>query len=159
MLSTIERNLMKLIIFLRETNKLNLCFKGFDENQIVDIYMTECCGKKINLEQKMEMTINKGTKPTYKTEKGYASSKLDNLFKDFYNFLVFTTDEIKQIVLNNKVEIIDEKFNLDYDNPNKDNNTMEIYLYKLTEMLIEANKTTPNETITLLHTDLKKILP
>ena len=69
------------------------------------------------------------------------------------------TDEIKQIVLNNKVEIIDEKFNLDYDNSNKDSNTMEIYLYKLTEMLIEANKTTPNETITLLHTDLKKILP
>jgi hypothetical protein len=159
MLQSIEQVFINLINFLKYSNKLNECFDGFDNYQIKNIYIDDCCSKKIDLEQKVDMTINKGSRPTYKTERGYKSSKLNDLFTDFYIYLTNTPDQIKEIILNHKVEIVDYKNNLDYDNPDKDGKSMEIYIYKLTEMLIEVNKKTPHETITLLHTDLKKILP
>jgi len=165
MLHSIEQEFIVLIKFLKDNNKLNVCFDVFDNFQIINIYIQDYCSIKVDLEQKVDKIIIKGAKPTYKTEKGYKSVKLDSLFKDFYNFLAHTPDEIKEIILNHKVEIVDEKHNLhydnpdrDYDNPDRDGKSMEIYIYKLTEMLNDANKKRPHETITLLHTDLKKIL-
>ena len=45
--------------------------------------MTEFYRKKINLDEKTIMIYNKYQKPIYKTEKGYKSDKLDNLFFNF----------------------------------------------------------------------------
>tara|TARA_R100001198_G_C5072445_1_gene117908 strand:- start:48 stop:527 length:480 start_codon:yes stop_codon:yes gene_type:complete len=158
MLQSIEQEFLVLIKFLKDNNKLNVCFDGFDNFQIMNIYIEDYCSKKIDLEQKVDKIIIKGARPIYRTEKGYKSSKLDSLFLDFYNFLAYTPDEIKEIILNHKVEIVDEKFNLEYDNPKRDYDSMEIKFIKLLEMLNDAIKKSPNGSLNIAHKELLKIL-
>ena len=159
MLHSIEQEFIVLIKFLKDNNKLNVCFDGFDNYQIINIYIQDYCSKKIDLEQKVDKIIIKGARPIYKTEKGYKSAKLDSLFIDFYNFLAYTPNEIKEIILNYKVEIVDEKYNLHYDNPDIDYDSTELNILKLIQLLNDAAKKDSSISIKLQHTELKKILP
>lgn len=161
-LHSINYRLNELITNLTDSKKINSCFEFYDNNEIITLYITEFNGKKINLDEKTIMIFNKYNKPIYKTEKGYKSDKLDNLFYNFYKFLVYTPDEykdrIKAYIKDKKIEIIDEKFNLEYDNPKRDYDSMEIKFIKLLEMLNEAIKKSPNGSLNIAHKEIMKIL-
>ena len=161
-LHSINYKLSELITHLKDSKKIDSCFELYDNNEIINIYITEFNGKKINLDEKINMIYNKYNKPIYKTQKGYKSDKLDNLFHNFYKFLVYPTDEykerIKAYIKDKKIEIVDEKFNLEYDNPKRDYDSMEIKFIKLLEMLNEAIKKSPNGSLNIAHKEIMKIL-
>ncbi len=161
-LHSINYRLNELIRNVTDSNKLDSCFEFYDNNEIITLYMTEFYRKKINLDEKTIMIYNKYQKPIYKTEKGYKSDKLDNLFFNFYKFLVYPVDEYKErirsYIKDKKIEIIDEKFNLEYDNPTRDNDSVEIKFIRLLELLNEAIKKSPNGSLNISKNVLMKIV-
>ena len=157
-LKPIQQQLIEMTEVQKRNNKLIEYFKGFDNHQIIDIFIrSSSC--KIDLEQKIEVRYNsKNKRFSYKTEKGYASSKLDYLFKDFYCFLVYPDNTIKEIVLTEKLNIVDYKYNLEYDNPERDENSILLNVSKLAELFIEAAKKNPHQEIKMLNEQIKLIL-
>jgi hypothetical protein len=157
-LKPIEQQLIEMIEGLKRNNKLIEYFKGFDNHQIIDIFIrSSSC--RIDLDQKIEAGYNsKKKRYFYKTEKGYASSKLDHIFNDFYRFLVYPDNNIESIVLTEKLNIVDYKYNLEYDNPERDENSILLNVSKLAELFIEAAKKNPHQEIKMLNEQIKLIL-
>ena len=105
------------------------------------------------------MEINKSSaKPIYKTQKGYKSNKLDNLFNDFYKFLSYPNESAETLILHEKLFFIQEKYDLEFDNPEAEQGSILITVSKLAELFIEAAKKNPHQAFRMSNEQLKTIL-
>jgi len=103
MLQSIHVTMINLIKYLNDTGKLHSCFNEIEPHIITDMYLSTFAKKKINDDEKIQMEYNKSTaKPIYKTQKGYKSTKLDNLFNDYYEFLSSPCEGIEYFLFINK---------------------------------------------------------
>jgi hypothetical protein len=159
MLQTIKTIMYNLVDYLKESKKLQAYLIGIDPNIIIDIYLENFAGKKINIEEKIQMEIIKSsTKPTYKTQKGYKSSKLDSLFNDFFKFLTYPNESVQAFILHEKLNMIQEKYNLEFENPEAEQGSILITVSKLAELFIEAAKKNPHQEFRMSNDQLKTIL-
>ena len=159
MLETIQKVMHNLVNYLDENKKLQAYLIGIDPNIIINIYLENFAGRKINAEEKIQMEINKSnTKPIYKTQKGYKSNKLDNLFNDFYKFLSYPNESAETFILHEKLFFIQEKYDLEFDNPEAEQGSILITVSKLAELFIEAAKKNPHQAFRMSNEQLKTIL-
>lgn len=159
MLQSMRVTMYNLITYLKNAGKLHSCFNQIEPNIIIDIYIENFAGRKINDEEKIQMEISKSsTKPIYKTQKGYKSNKLDNLFNDYYKFLTCPNESVETFISNEKLYMIQEKYNLDFDNPERDESKIILPISKLTELFIEASKKNPQQEFHMSNEQLKIIL-
>ena len=158
MLTKLNCKLAEKVQQQKTNGKLNSYFNGFDTYQIIDIFIKNSSSR-IDLDQKIEERYNnKNNTYCYITEKGYKSAKLKNIFNDFYRFMVYPNETIENIVLAEKFDIINEKYNLEYDNPERDEGTIKLSVSKLVELFIEAAKKNPHQEIKMLNEQIKIIL-
>jgi hypothetical protein len=143
---------------LKERKIIQPYLSGIDPNIIIDIYIEKFAGKKINIEEKIQMEYIKSTKPIFKTEKGYKSSKLDKLFNDFYKFLSCPDESVEEFILHEKLNMIQEKYNLEFENPEAEQGSILISVSKLAELFIEAAKKNPHQEFRMSNDQLKTIL-
>jgi len=159
MLESVHKIMYNLVNYLKESKKLQSYLIGIDPNIIIDIYLENFAGRKINAEEKIQMEINKSnTKPIYKTQEGYKSNRLGNLFNDFYKFLSSPNESVEAFILHEKLNMIQEKYNLEFENPEKDEGSILIVVSKLAELFIEATKKNPHQEFRMSNDQLKTIL-
>ena len=159
MLETTRKHMYKLVNYLKDTKKLQAYLIGIDPNIIIDIYSENFAGKKINHEEKIQMEFNKSTAtPIYKTQKGYRSIKLDKTFSDFFKFLTAANESVEAFILHEKLNIIQEKYNIEFENPEAEQGSILILVSKLAELFTEAAKKNPRQEFRMSNDQLKTIL-
>jgi hypothetical protein len=159
MLEPTRKVMYNLVNYLTVSKKLQAYLIGIDPNIIIDIYSENFAGSNINHEQKIQMEFIKSTnKPIYKTQKGYRSSKLDKTFNDFFKFLTTADESVEAFILHEKLNIIQEKYDLEFENPEAEQGSILILVSKLAELFIEAAKKNPTQEFRMSNDQLKTIL-
>lgn len=123
-LSTIDDCLTDNYTYLLKANKVNPIYTDLDAVTVKELFFKYSYTRKIDLQQKVQK-IWKHNTLSYKTEKGFKSDKLYNLFKSYYGFITNPSTMVQQDITKynsyDKGEIVAEKYDLHYDcNDNTD---------------------------------------